>query len=170
MDSEPMIIWPCEMLPPNDLRAGDIVYSIKDPERVGVVTCNPGEARGFATTRHDVYVSFADLGGVGGVTTITSNAKREWVKIPWEEQTALQRVVSTPFSWRPLSERSPEDVAESGPADDDTVGWHLLLSLLSPTEQARLTARADWPNCLDIAIEVAKIIDRRSRPVQRRAA
>jgi hypothetical protein len=158
------------MLPPNDLRAGDIVYSIKDPERVGVVTCNPGEARGFATTRHDVYVSFADLGGVGGVTTITSNAKREWVKIPWEEQTALQRVVSTPYSWRPLSERSPEDVAESGPADDDTVGWHLLMALLSPGAANHLMDGSEWPDCLAIAIEVAKIIDRRSRPVQRRAA
>lgn len=170
MASEPMIIWPCEMLPPNDLQAGDIVYNINDPDRVGVVTCNPGEATGFATTRHDVYVRFADLGGHGSVTTITSNAKREWVKIPWNEQTALQRVVAASYSWTPLSERSPEDVAESGPADDDTVGWHLLMALLSPGAANHLMDGPEWPDCLDIAIEVAKIIDRQRGRVQRHAA
>ena len=154
-------VWPVTMAPPNRLRAGQIVVDRDRPGELAVVTCDPGEGHGVMVASSDVVlVPLNDDGAPSSsVRTVTSNHDGRWVRAPEGSVTRVAKVVAAHYGWRPLSGRSAEDVAESGPADDDHEPWHLLAALLSDEDFDRVTGD-DWPGCFELALAVAQGLDR----------
>lgn len=50
------------------------------------------------------------------------------------------------------------EYVESGPADDDSIGWHLLAALL-PMDELAEAESWDWPESVDLAVRVARKLD-----------
>ena len=158
-------LLPHDIARDNNLRQGDIVRhrnpAIHD-DAAYVVMCNPGEAQGFGTCAIDV--ALRRIGPTDrAATTITSNVMRQWAAVPYDRLTPSQRLLQAHLTWRPLSERSAEDIVESGPADDDQEAWHLLTALLPPQDQVRLQSWGDWPTTADLVEEVGRYLDRVTR-------
>jgi len=168
-----VVMCPCDMPPPNDLRPGDIV--VNGGQR-GVVVIDYSEQTAERRTAAlfmapSQGVAIAPLPYVGNSHTVTDNHHRDWVIVPVEEQSVVERVWSTHFGWKPLSNQpSHEPGGEpNDPADDDSEAWHLLYALLDEAELDEVTD-GDWPGCLELALAVAAAADRvatASRPATR---
>lgn len=162
--SDDTVMWPCHIDPPNNLRRGNVVRNIETGRR-GVVFTDPWTPPkpGTRITLPEFFKAWGDVeisdAHHSGSYTTTSNVLRKWVVVPYSEQTAVERIRSTFMTWRPLSERTPEDIAESGPADDDQREWHVLAALLPEEIYDEMTLSGDWPTSLDLAIRLAEHLD-----------
>lgn len=160
--TDTMPMWPVsDLRPPAPvLRQGDIVRNTRTGER-GVVVSDPVKAGQRTWTPMWVGDVQIDVhGSPGGCTLVTNNGHREWAHVPEREQTAEERVRRTRYQWRPITMRSPEEVAESGEADDDTMAWHLLYALLPVDVAEKITNGYDeWPSTYALARRLAELLD-----------
>lgn len=140
---EPMVIWPAEMPLPNDLCYGDVVVYANAPHerRVVVRTDSFGNA----------FLSHA--GELDGHRSATRNDERQWLVVPVEEQTLLERLTVATLTFEPPTETDDEEAL----SDTDTLAWHWLAAILPlDVVAAMIGDLSEWPDNWDLAVAVAE--------------
>lgn len=146
-----LVLWPCEMALPNNLRAGDIVREVEHGT-IGLVKHNPAQpgskSRGlFPLWVGDVTVEHVDH---PWSSTVTNNSGRNWEVIPEAERSHFQRLVSFGATWQ------GEDNREEW---EDPFEWEIVRCLLTDAEFDVLEPEAQWPDAIDLARAVARKLD-----------